>query len=167
MSTSGTLGQALSSIGDLTRGAQTEMRTLIFELGPNALEDGLVSAFSEHASKVGPRNGLAIHVRGPDHPLALSRGVETQLFGIAREALSNVVKHAGASAASVTVEVRRSSVVTEIRDDGRGFDPSARHPGHFGLESMKSRAAEIGGLLTIRSSPGHGTLVSVEVPYAG
>ncbi len=164
---SGTLGRALSSIGELTRGAQTEMRTLIFELGPNALEDGLVSAFEEHAAKIGTRDGLAIQVHGPDDRLALAQSVETQLFGIGREALSNVVKHAGASTAAVTVEERRSAIRVEIRDDGCGFDTAARHPGHFGLESMGSRAAEIGALLTIQSRPGHGTSVSVEVPSAG
>ena len=55
-------------------------------------------------------------------------------------------------------------MLVEISDDGRGFDPAARHPGHFGLESMRSRAAEVGGLLTITSTPGLGTVVRVEVP---
>ena len=74
------------------------------------------------------------------------------------------MKHAGATTAWVRVEARPGSVLVEIRDDGRGFDPAAAHPGHFGLESMRSRAAEIGGLLTITSSPGLGTVVRVEVP---
>jgi signal transduction histidine kinase len=55
-------------------------------------------------------------------------------------------------------------VVVEVRDNGRGFDTAAGHPGHFGLESMRSRAAEIGGRLTITSAPGFGTLVRVDVP---
>ena len=110
------------------------------------------------------RDGLTIDVQGPDGRLALSPRAETQLFGIGREALANVVKHAGASTAWVRVEARPGRVLVEISDDGRGFDPAADHPGHFGLESMRSRAAEIGGLLTITSTPGQGTVVRVEVP---
>ena len=75
-----------------------------------------------------------------------------------------MLKHAHASKAWIRVEARPASVVLEIRDDGRGFDHTARHPGHFGLDSMTSRAAQIGGVLTLTSAPGHGTLVSVEVP---
>ena len=52
----------------------------------------------------------------------------------------------------------------EIRDDGRGFEPDTGHPGHFGLESMRSRAAEIGAQLSITSVLGHGTVVRVEAP---
>ena len=58
-------------------------------------------------------------------------------------------------------------MLVEIRDDGRGFDPDAGHPGHFGLESMRSRAAEIGAQLTITSAPGQGTVVRVEAPAEG
>jgi signal transduction histidine kinase len=165
VSASGPLSHALSSIGDLTRGAQGEMRALIFELGPSAVEDGLVAALTQHASRVGARDRLIIDVSGPEGRLALSRGTETQLFGIGREAIANVLKHAHASKAWIRVEARPASVVVEVRDDGRGFERTARHPGHFGLESMTSRAAQIGGILTLESSPGHGTLVSVEVPF--
>jgi signal transduction histidine kinase len=72
------------------------------------------------------------------------------------------VKHAGATRASVHVDVRARRVVVEVHDDGTGFDTSARHPGHFGLESMNSRAAELGGVLTISSAPSAGTTVRVE-----
>ena len=89
---------------------------------------------------------------------------ETQLFAIGREALANVQKHAGASAAHVRVATRKGQVLVEVRDNGRGFDPDAGHPGHFGLESMRSRAAEIGGRVTIASAPGSGTAVRVRVP---
>ncbi len=118
----------------------------------------------KHGSRLDDRDGLTIDVQGPDGRLALSRRAEIQLFGIGREALANAVKHAGASTAWVLVEARPGGVLVEISDDGRGFDPAAPHPGHFGLESMRSRAAEVGGLLTITSTPGLGTVVRVEVP---
>src|SRR5205085_12584607 len=86
------------------------------------------------------------------------------LFGIGREALANVVKHARVQSAWVTVSAEESHVVVEVSDDGEGFDPAEGHPGHFGLESMRSRAAEIDGRLTITSAPGQGTVVRVEAP---
>jgi signal transduction histidine kinase len=104
---------------------------------------------------------LDIDVDGPER-LALCPSTQMQLFRIGREALANVVKHAGASKAWVHVEARSGRVLVEVRDDGAGFDPAARHPGHFGLESMHSRAAELGGVLTISSAPRAGTVVRVE-----
>jgi signal transduction histidine kinase len=156
------LEHSLDAIGELTRGAQSEMRALIFELGQDAVEDGLVAALSRHASILRRRLELDIDVAGPEH-LALSPRAQTELFGIGREALANIVKHAGASKASVHVEAHSGHVLLDVRDDGSGFDPDAHHPGHFGLESMHSRAAELGGTLTISSAPGVGTVVRVEV----
>jgi signal transduction histidine kinase len=158
---SGPLEHSLDAIGELTRGAQSEMRALIFELGHDGVEDGLVAALTRHASRLRSRHGLDIDVEGPER-LALSPRAQTQLFRIGREALANVVKHAGASKAWVRVEARSGRVLFEVRDDGSGFDPAARHPGHFGLESMHSRAAELGGELTISSAPRAGTVVRVE-----
>jgi signal transduction histidine kinase len=166
VSRSGPTGRELSAIGALTRGAQSEMRNLIFELGRNPVERGLVAAFAEHVARL-DWEGPAVAVQGPEGRLPLSGRTEAQLFGIGREALANVVKHAGARTAWVSVEVVAGRVLVEIGDDGRGFDPASRHPGHFGLESMRSRASEIDGLLTISSTTGQGTVVRVEVPAQG
>ena len=144
-SPSGRVGRSLGAIADLTRSVQGEIRSLIFELRRDPVHDGLVAALARYASRVGAGDGLTIDVRGPEPPLALSQEVEAQLFAIGREALANVQKHAGASAAHVRVAPQHGAVLVEVRDNGRGFDPSAGHPGHFGLDSMRSRAAEIGG----------------------
>jgi signal transduction histidine kinase len=161
---SGRVGRSLSAIAELTRSVQSEMRALIFELRRDPVHDGLVAALMRYASGLRASEGPAIDVRGPESRLALSERVETQLFGIGREALANVVKHAEATAAQVRVEAQPGQVLVEVRDNGRGFDPAAGHPGHFGLDSMRSRAAEIGGRLTIASTPGYGTVVRVRVP---
>jgi signal transduction histidine kinase len=163
-SLSAQLGASLDAIGELTRSAQAEMRNLIFELGSNAVEDGLVTSLTRHASGLAKRHGLLISVQGSDDRLALAPRSQIQLFGIGREALTNVVRHAGARKAWVRIEPGREGVVIEIGDDGCGFDPKRRQPGHFGLDSMQSRANELGGLLTISSARGHGTVVRVEVP---
>jgi signal transduction histidine kinase len=164
VSESSPLGRDLSAIGELTRGAQSEMRALIFKLGRDPVEGGLVGALAKHALELGAADGPSIDVEGPEPSLPLSPRAETQLFGIGREALANVLKHAGANRVWIRVEARPESVLVEIRDDGRGFDTTAGHPGHFGLESMRSRAAEIDGVLTITSKSGHGTLVRVVAP---
>jgi signal transduction histidine kinase len=163
-SPTGRVGRSLSTIADLTRSVQGEIRALIVELRRDPVHDGLVAALARHASGLGASDGLEIGVRGPESRLALSHHAETQLFAIGREALANVVRHAEASAAHVRVESRQGQVVVEIWDNGRGFDPANGHPGHFGLDSMHSRASEIGARLTIASAPGAGTVVRVRVP---
>jgi signal transduction histidine kinase len=163
-SPSGRVGRSLDTIGNLTRSVQGEIRSLIVELRRDPVQDGLVAALAGHASGLGASDGLKIDVRGPASRLALSHQVETQLFVIGREALANVARHAEATAAQLRVEAREGHVLVEIRDNGRGFDPADGHPGHFGLESMRSRAAEVGGRLTIASAPGSGTTVRVRVP---
>jgi signal transduction histidine kinase len=160
----GRIARELRAIGELTHDAQHEMRSLIFELGGGAERDGLVAALAKQAARVADRELLEIAVEGPDRRLPLSAGEETQLFGIGREAISNVVRHADATKALVHIEARPGRVLVEVRDNGRGFDPAVERPGHFGLASIRSRAAEIGGVLTISSAPGRGTVIRVEVP---
>jgi signal transduction histidine kinase len=157
------LQQSLRTIDELTKRAQSEMRRFIFEWGPEGIGDGLVPAFTRHVSSFagGP---VTIRVDGPPGPLPLARATESQLFGIAREALANCLKHARATEADIRVTATPKEVVLEVVDDGRGFDPAAGHTGHFGLESMRSRADEIGADLLIISAPGRGTVVRVEVP---
>jgi signal transduction histidine kinase len=163
-SPSGRVERSLGAIADLTKSVQGEIRSLIFELGRESGHDGLVAALRRHASGLPTSDGLTVDVQGPEPPPALSALVETQLFAIGREALANVQKHAGAGAAHVQVEARQDQVVLEVRDNGRGFDPAAGYPGHFGLESMRSRAAEVGGRITVTSAPGSGTVVRACVP---
>ena len=107
--------------------------------------------------------------QAPDH-IAIVIGEKTftyaELFGIVREALVNTVRHADATTAAVRVGVGQEAVHLEVRDDGCGFDPERREPGHYGLESMQARADEIGAALTISSSAEHGTVVQIETPLA-
>lgn len=161
---SGRVGQSPGTIADLIRSVQGEIRSLTFELRGDAVPDGLVAALTRHASDVRTSDGLTFEVQGPGPRLPLSELVETQLFAIAREAFANVERHAGASSVHVRVEARQRQVVLEVRDNGRGFDAGAGHPGRHGLDSMHSRAAEIGGRITVTSAPGSGTLVRVSVP---
>ena len=161
------LRESLTAIAALTKAAQTEMRSLIFQLRRDAVDAGLVQALAAHASSIRSTTGLDVTVQGPEPRLPIQPRTEEELFAIGREALANVVKHARAHSATVVIEDRPESVSLEISDDGRGFDVTGSHPGHFGLESMRGRAAAIDGELTIASGAGGGTLVRVEVPTDG
>jgi signal transduction histidine kinase len=160
----GPVGEELSEIGQLTRGALVEMRALIFELRPGALaEEGLVAAVTRQASALSAREGLVIKVDGPDERLPLEPGVEEQLYRLGQEALANVVKHARASRATVRIAATDETVSMEVSDDGHGFDPAAVGPEHFGLRSMRGRVADLRGRLQVTSTPGRGTVLRVEV----
>jgi signal transduction histidine kinase len=161
----GPVGEELSEIGQLNRGALAEMRALIFELQPGALaEEGLVAALTKQASALSAREGLVIEVDGPGERLPLGPEVEEQLYRLGQEALANVVKHARASSATVRITAENDLVLIEVSDDGRGFDPAAVGREHFGLRSMRGRVADLGGSLEATSAPGRGTILHVEVP---
>jgi signal transduction histidine kinase len=141
-----------------------EMRALIFELRPEALEqDGLVVSFERQVAAVQARHGLAVRTAfaaEPDVPLALKEA----MYRIGQEALQNVAKHARASVVDLTLELDGGELVLSVADDGRGFDPDGRFPGHLGLRSMHERAAAVGGVLELASAPGQGTRLRVRVP---
>jgi signal transduction histidine kinase len=160
---SGQLGQLLQTIDELTKRAQSEMRRFIFEWGPEEVDDGLVPALTRHVASFGDNGSVRIRVEGPSAPLPLERKTETQLYGIVREALANVARHAGADSATVRIRATAGRVVLEVVDDGCGFDSQHPPAGRFGLESMRSRAGEIGADLAVISSPGRGTVVRVEL----
>jgi signal transduction histidine kinase len=160
--TSAPPARALHTIAELTRGAQSEMRALISELGREPLAGGLVPALSRHVAKVAEQNGVDVRFVAPEGLIALSPLTEAHLFGIGREALANSLKHSGTATAWVRVQALAGRVLLEVGDDGCGFDPEADHPGHFGLASMRTRAAEIDCRLTISSTAGSGTVVRAE-----
>jgi signal transduction histidine kinase len=165
LDSTGSVGEELSEIGQLTRGALAEMRALILELRPGALsEEGLVAALTKQAAALSAREGVVFEVDGPGERLLLEPEVEEQLYRVGQEALANVVKHARASSATVCIAAEDDTVSIEVSDDGRGFDPAVVGPEHFGLRSMRGRVADLGGRLEVRSTPGRGTVLRVEVP---
>jgi signal transduction histidine kinase len=147
--------------------ALDELRSLIFELRPPALEaDGLVGSVRKHADLLSRAHGLAISVRASEDDVAPGPELERQLFRVIQEALSNVVRHASAGTASVSVEVTPEAAAVVVEDDGVGFDPEGRAIAsrRLGLTSMRERVAALGGELEVVSSPGKGTKVRARVP---
>ena len=141
------------------------MRAAIFALRPNAVTaEGLVAALTKYAAAVSAREQLVIAVHGPEQRLPVAPEAEAQLYALVREALANTVKHADATVVAIDVSATDRVVAIEVRDDGCGFTPAGAGLGSFGLQSMHSRATQLGGRLTITSPPGRGTAVYVEVP---
>lgn len=158
------VSEPLEYIANLAEGGLAETRALIFELIPNSIEtDGLASALQRQAAAAQARSGLPIEVRLCDEPEIPVRAKEA-LYRIAQESLGNVVKHAGASLASLSLADVDGAIVLRITDNGRGFDPEGEFPGHFGLRSMAERARKVGGEYTVQSAPGAGSTVTVRVP---
>lgn len=157
----------LRQVKENARQALREMRLLIFELRPPALEEnGLVAALRARLQSVEARTGVQTTVTAPD-ALHIAPEIETGLYWIAQEALNNALKHARADKIAITLTQEPHALTLCIEDNGAGFEAadSSRHGSH-GLRGMQERAAGLGWRLVIHSAPGQGAVIQVEVPYA-
>jgi PAS domain S-box-containing protein len=155
---------SLEELRRLTRGALAEMRTLLVELRPGALvELPLPELLRQLAEAIVGRTRLDISVDADGEPTtAPSADVKVAMYRIAQEALNNVVKHAQARHANVSLHYAPSGRPTlRIEDDGHGFDLSSIPAGHLGVGIMRERAEAVGATLVIESQPGRGTRVQV------
>ncbi|MBI4790664.1 MAG: sensor histidine kinase [Chloroflexi bacterium] len=160
------VGALLVDLKKQTQGIVADIRRLVYELRPPALDElGLVSALRAHVGQYsGSTNGLHISIEAPSDGLPpLSAAVEVAAYRIALEATTNAVRHAHAHECTVHLSVTNNRALQlEIRDDGAGM-PRERIAG-VGLNSMRERAEELGGTLILESSPTHGTRVLARLP---
>jgi signal transduction histidine kinase len=160
----------LERLQNLARGALAEMRALIFQLRPAALEEqGLVSALVKHIELVRSKENQNINF-SVEGERRLSNEHEQALYRITQEALNNVVKHAQATEVNVKLTITDEAAYLTITDNGVGFDTTAvsrRTPQEqksLGMTSMQERAVLAGGNISINSNPGGGTTISVILP---
>lgn len=147
-----------------------QIRDLMTDLRPPVLEDyGLISALHWYAAQFSSRTSIPVAVQGGEFDPRPAPNVETALFRIVQEALTNIAKHARAAGAMVIAEDEGPIVRLVIADDGDGFDPSClpKPDGSvgWGLMTMAERAEAVGGTCRVDSEPGRGTRVIVEVPH--
>jgi signal transduction histidine kinase len=155
----------MESVAALSGQAHAELRAVIDGLAPPDLSaGGLAGSLRSYAVLAGRTYGVRVAFEARDLP-ALGAQRETALYRVAQEALHNALRHSGASEICVSLAARRRRVILEVTDRGRGFAPGAAPVG-LGLASMRERAVAAGGSLTIRSAPGKGTLVRLDVPVA-
>lgn len=158
------VAEPLDYVLSLTQAALAEMRALIFELRPESLEqNGLVVVLDRQAESLRVRHRVEVSTQLGEEP-ASSLEVKQAVYRIAQEALHNVVKHARATHVDVLLDCAENHLRLEVRDNGAGFVAAGDLPGHLGLRSMRERAAQLGGTLTVHTAPGEGTRVVAEVP---
>ncbi len=146
------------------------LRRLITDLRPAALDVfGAKAALEGLAARITATSGLEIEL---NVDLAFGSGraerrhapaIESALYRLVQEALTNVVKHANAATVEISILENERQVEVVVRDDGAGFDPGTAHEG-FGLLGMRERAALVGGVLALETAPGSGTTIRVTLP---
>ncbi|WP_454827261.1 cache domain-containing protein [Paraburkholderia xenovorans] len=159
------LTTSLTRLGDTLR----EVRRISHALRPSMLDDlGAAAALEQLTRELSEQSGIAIGFTqiAHTHAAVLPDTVNTVLFRIAQEALTNIVRHAQASSAALTLDVSSEAVTLSITDNGRGFDVAHAFVGRrsgVGLRNMRERLEALGGTLSLSSQAGH-TLVTARVP---
>jgi two-component system, NarL family, sensor histidine kinase DevS len=142
-----------------------DVRRLAVQLRPKALDDfGLVAALERLAQTFSESSGIRVQLEASIGDQRLATEVETTVYRIVQEALTNVVKHAEASEVSILLVLREGTLTTVVEDNGGGFDPGQAGSDSLGLEGIRERVALHDGRLTLESAPGSGTTLRVEVP---
>ena len=157
--------QAASELRELVVATLQDVRRLAVELRPKALDDfGLVAALERLVQTFSEATGIAAQLQASLRDERLPSEVETTLYRIVQESLTNVVKHAGARNVSIVVMRRNRAATAIVEDDGEGFDPSEVRDGGIGLVGMRERLALLDGRLEVESSAKSGTTIVAEVP---
>ncbi len=143
-----------------------DIRRLVYNLRPPALDQlGLIGALRETVAQYQSGSAqLRFRLEAPDHLPPLPAAVEVAAYRIAQEALTNTIRHAQASVATIRLLVDDHNLCLAVEDDGRGLAPSGR--AGVGLTSMRERAVEVGGALKVASRSDGGTLVTATLPLS-
>jgi signal transduction histidine kinase len=156
---------ALAELREHVVSALQDVRRLAVELRPAVLDDfGLVPALERLTDAFAEQTGARVDFHSALGELRLPSEVETTLYRVVQESLTNIVKHANAHNVSVSIARRGSTVAAVIEDDGAGFDQRAVREESVGLLGMRERLSFVDGRLEIESRPGAGTTIVAEVP---
>jgi signal transduction histidine kinase/ligand-binding sensor domain-containing protein len=150
----------------LVREGLAEARRSIWDLRATTADDTLPSRIKRLTENPAARD-LTIHVDIGGTYRPLDPAFESEFLRIAQEALTNIIRHAQATTAFIDLRYQPTSLTLTVTDNGRGFHPSNNtlaRTGHFGLQGMRERAAQINAQLTIESDPGHGTRITLRAP---
>jgi signal transduction histidine kinase len=154
----------LEYVISLAEAGLAEMRALIFELHPEALvTEGLIGALTKQVTVLRTRYKLVVEAQLGEEPRLSLEGKQA-LYRIAQEAMHNIIKHAQARTVLLSLSKKESELILEVRDDGKGFDPTAAFPGHLGLGSIREHVALLRGTYSLESTPAQGTCLRVRIP---
>lgn len=160
--------QELQGLKSIVRESLHDLRKVIFDLRPHSLDDlGLIPALKRYLSEYENKYELPVEFV----PLGISKRLrpvlEVAVFRLIQEALTNVRKHSGASAATVKMEITSSFVTVSVRDNGKGFDLEqvlGVESEHYGLSNMRERVELLSGVFEIKSQEGRGTEIRAKIP---
>ncbi len=150
-----------------------EVRQMAFQIRPSVLDDyGLDSALSNYVNDISDHSGVPMDYQCKNGPSSerLPREVEVTLYRVAQEAITNVIRHAEASQASIILLREGKNTTLVVEDDGKGFDTTKlnfRDSSCLGLMGMEERVSLIGGELVIESQPGKGAMIRIRVAVNG
>jgi signal transduction histidine kinase len=157
--------KAVSDLRVLVVATLQDVRRLAVQLRPTALDDfGLVAALERLVQTFAEMTGIDVQLEARLGPERLPPEVETTLYRLVQEALTNVVKHAEAGHVSIVLAHREGGVIAVIEDDGRGFDPDLHGGTGVGLLGMRERVELHDGRLTVESGSDAGTTLRIEIP---
>jgi len=158
------LGEAVERVRELVRSTLQDVRQLAVDLRPKALDDfGLVAALERLVESFREQTGIAVVLQAVVQE-RLPPDIETALYRIVQESLTNIVKHARAGTVSIVLTRTQRSATVVVEDDGVGFEPARAREDGLGLVGMRERVGLLGGRLTVESRPGAGTTFVAEVP---
>jgi signal transduction histidine kinase len=162
------LAQKASAMSDLIDSAIRTVRRVVTELRPGLLDDlGLAAAIEWQAQEFAERTGMHCELHLDDKDIALDPDLATAIFRIFQETLTNVARHAEATAIGVRLEDKPKELALIVWDNGKGLTPSeGSDPGSLGLMGMRERARARGGQVEFEGVPGRGTTVTVRMPRA-
>lgn len=156
---------AVASVRELVVSTLQDVRRLAVELRPSALDDfGLATAVERLADTFREQSGLIVDLVTQLGEERLPSETETTLYRVIQEALTNIVKHAGATRVSILLQRKAGAVVAVVEDDGSGFDTASTREDALGLAGMRERLGLAGGRLQLETTPGAGTTIVAEVP---
>ena len=161
----------LSAIGELKNMVDTileNLHRLAVDLRPASLDHlGLIAALQQYIESISDKHAITIQFETLDITARLPQEMETALYRIVQEGITNAIRHSRATRIDVLLEKRDDKIITIVEDNGIGFDPLTVMQGdRLGLFGIRERAEMLGGSLIIESSPGNGCTILVEVPYA-
>jgi signal transduction histidine kinase len=160
------LRRGLGELRELVVGTLQDVRRLAVELRPKALDDfGLVPALRRLGQSISETGELEVQVEALLGDRRLAPEAETAIYRFVQEALTNVIRHASARHVSVLLNRKNDAVSVVIDDDGVGFDAATAHSG-VGLLGMRERVELLDGRLTVESTPGTGTTLILDLPWA-
>ncbi|MFS0766482.1 MULTISPECIES: sensor histidine kinase [Peribacillus] len=157
----------IRSLKVMVRNALYEVRRIIYDLRPMALDDlGLVPTLRKYLQTTEDyNNGVNLNFVNLGQVKRLPSDMEVALFRLVQEAVQNSLKHADPKQIQVKLSISKEMVTVVVKDDGKGFDASIQKEGSFGLVGMRERVELLEGEMTIDSQPGAGTLVFIQIPY--